>query len=140
MIDDNVTNLLVAVISGLIPGLFALRQASRANRSVKLAGSDVTIANWNKLIANLYSEIDRLTQLNERERSRASAREHELVFELEAVRITAAKEKAAMLEEIRILRDKLAELEDRVSKTLGGVDDLPKVITPPDQSEPPQTK
>lgn len=118
MLNDNLTAIIVAVISGGIPGLFALRQATRANRSVKLAGSDVTVANWNKLIRNLYDEIARLTDQNERDRKRAEAREAELEAEIEATRAKAAAEKAELLAEIKQLRAKLAELEDRVSQTL----------------------
>ena len=122
---DQLTAILVAILSGAIPGFFALRQSNRTKKSVELAGSELTVANWNKLIKNLYGEIDRLTVLNDRERQRAKEREHELVFQMEAIKLEAQKEKALLLEEIRILREKLAELEDRVSKTLedGGESD-----------------
>lgn len=118
--EDNFTAIIVAILSGAIPGFFALRQSHKTKKSVELAGSEITVNNWNKLIANLYGEIDRLTQSNERERKRFAEREHELMFELEAARITAAKEKAVLLDEIKALRQKLSELEDRVSRTLEG--------------------
>jgi DNA repair exonuclease SbcCD ATPase subunit len=118
MLDENLTAIIVAILSGAIPGFFALRQSHRTKRSVELAGSEVTVANWNKLIKNLYGEIDRLTVQNERDRKRAIERENELQAELESTKLRSAQEKAELLAEIRLLREKLSELEGRVTKTL----------------------
>lgn len=83
--EQYVTSILIALI-GIIPAVLAYRSAHRAKKSVELAGSDVTVQNWNKLIKNLYGEIERLTDQNDAERARAQKRERELTEANDALR------------------------------------------------------
>lgn len=121
MLDDNLTAIIVAILSGAIPGTLALMQSRKTKKSVELAGSDVTVQNWNKLIKNLYENIDFLQSENKRERDRAQKREAELLAEIEATKARAAQEKQELLAEIQSLKQQILQLEDRVSAIL--VDD-----------------
>lgn len=116
-LGPNTTGIVIALI-GIIPGVIAYVSARKAKKSVELAGSDVTVKNWNQLIKNLYSEIDRLTQVNEADRKRAMKREAELEEEIGSTKARAAAEKAELLAQIKALRDQINTLEKRVSQTL----------------------
>lgn len=120
--EDNITAIIVAILSGAIPGFFALRQSHRTKKSVELAGSEVTVQNWNKLINNLYGEIERLNTQIEVERKRAVARESALLKEIEDTKRKAEAEKLQLLAEIKALKDNILQLERRVTAKLG-IDD-----------------
>lgn len=124
MIELEWTHILVALI-GIIPATLALVKAHRTSNSVKLAGSEITVKNWNTLIKNLYGEIDRLTQLNDTERQRAELRESELLREVDRVkddakeaRKVATAEKRELLRQIEALKNELSILEQRISETI----------------------
>lgn len=117
MSNESIVAILIALI-GIIPGILAYRSARKTKKSVQLAGSDTTVANWNKLIKNLYEEIDRLQALNDLERKRAKAREAELQAEIEATKAKAAAEKKELLGEIAELKRQILQLEKRVTAKL----------------------
>jgi len=118
MLNDNLTAIIVAILSGLIPGSLALAQSRRTKKSVELAGSNVTVQNWNKLIKNLYENIDFLQNENKREHDRAERREAELLAEIEATKQKAATEKQELLAEITLLKQQILQLEQRVTAIL----------------------
>lgn len=117
MNNEGLVAVVIAVI-GIVPGILAYRSAQKTKKSVQLAGSDTTVANWNKLITNLYEEIDRLQKLNDYERKRAKAREAELEAEIEATKIKAAAEKKELLGEVAELKRQIEQLERRVTAKL----------------------
>lgn len=94
-LNNNGTAILVAVI-GIAPGLYALYNSRKTKKSMELMGSEVTVQNWNKLIKNLYAEIDRLNGELRRERD----------------------EKRLLLDQVRDLRHKLDEFELKLIKTI----------------------
>lgn len=117
MSNESIVAILIALI-GIVPGILAFRSAQKTKKSVQLAGSDTTVANWNKLIKNLYEEIERLQNLNDLERTRAKNREAELQAEIEATKAKAAREKKELLAEIAELKRQILQLEKRVTAKL----------------------
>lgn len=134
MITLDPTNIIIASI-GIIPGVLAYLSSRKTRRSVQLAGSDVTINTWNKLIENLYEEIERLTQQNAAERRRAEAKEARLNDDLTATRLElemtrqeaeafmkkAQEEKLKLLHRIEELGEELEKLKRQINATIKGV-------------------
>lgn len=102
-LNENSTAILVAVI-GVIPGIFAFWNSQRTKKSLELMGSSVTVDNWNKLIKNLYAEIDRLNLELTRER----------------------QEKNELLDQVADLRRRLEDFEVKLKKSIESGDALNK--------------
>lgn len=123
---NNWTGIFIAII-GIIPGVLGWLSARRTRRSMKLAGSDLTVSNWNKLIKNLYEHIDGLNLQLDRERKRSREREAELETEIDRLNTLHEAEKQSLLAEIARLKgeiirlaSEIERLQKRITDTLDG--------------------
>lgn len=111
------TLILVAVI-GAGPALLAYWKAQKTSKSIELAGSEITVKNWNTLIKNLYTEIERQDQQLITERARAQKREKELLDKISNLEQSHEREKRELLKQIEDLKVQLSILEKKITATL----------------------
>lgn len=118
MIDPATATIITATIGAFGTGIAAYINSRRTRRKIQLLGTEATVNNWNKLIKNLYGEIDRLNGELERERRRAETIENRLKGELRAAKLEAENEKRLLLTRIDELSVELDGLRQQIHATL----------------------
>lgn len=108
-IDPNA--ILIAVIA-IVPGLLAYTNSRKTRKSVQLAGSDVTVNNFNKLIQSLYAHISFLESNEKRFREKIKVME----TDEELYRTQVEIEKKAFVAQIDSLTIELQSLQQQINE------------------------